>query len=152
MKARWPGVVVIPAALATVLAVVPCRVAAQAADTAALARLEREWNEAHLRGDADVLDRLWADDLEISVPAMTPMSKAEALAFARSGRMRFERYETSELKYRIYGESAVVTGRLRRTRTAGGRTVDDDWQFTKVYVRRQSVWRVVAFHASSAAS
>jgi hypothetical protein len=28
--------------------------------------------------------------------------------------------------------------------------VDDDWQFTKMYVRRDGRWKVVAFSASEA--
>jgi hypothetical protein len=82
---------------------------------------------------------------------MPVMSKAEALAFARSGRMRFERYETSGLKVRIYGNTAVVTGGLRRTRAVNGKQMEDDWRFTKVYARLRGQWRVVSFHASEAA-
>jgi uncharacterized protein DUF4440 len=85
------------------------------------------------------------------VPKMPVMTKAEALAFARSGRMKFQRYETTGLRIRVYGDSAVVTGRLRRTRTLNGKVVDDDWRYTKVYVRSKGEWRVVAFHASEAA-
>jgi len=29
-----------------------------------------------------------------------------------------------------------------------GRTIEDDWQFTKTYVRRAGAWLVAAFHAS----
>lgn len=36
-------------------------------DRAELLRLESVWNEAHVRGDAGVLDRLWADDPEYGV-------------------------------------------------------------------------------------
>jgi hypothetical protein len=32
-----------------------------------------------------------------------------------------------------------------------GKTVEDNWPFTKVYVRRGSIWKVVAFHSSEAA-
>ena len=110
--------------------------------------LEHAWNAAHRAGDAAALDRLWADDLEVAVPGMAPMTKAEALSFARTGRMRFERYESSEIKVRVYGDSAVVTGRLRRTRLLNGQTRDDDWRFTKVYSRQGGGWRVVSFHAS----
>jgi len=46
-----------------------------------------------------------AGDLEVVVPRMAPMSKSDALAFARTGRMRFERYDTSDLKLRRYGET-----------------------------------------------
>ena len=110
--------------------------------------LETMWNAAHRTGDADALDRLWASDLEVDVPGMVPMTKAEALAFARTGRMRFERYDTSQIKVRTYGDAAVVTGRLQRTRTVDNRQRADDWRFTKVYARQAGSWRVVSFHAS----
>jgi len=88
-------------------------------------RLEDTWNAAHRNADADALAPIWADDLEVVVPKMAPMSKGEALAFARSGRMRFEQYETSQIKIRTYGDTAVVTGRLLRTRTLAGKQVID---------------------------
>jgi hypothetical protein len=31
------------------------------------------------------------------------------------------------------------------------RTVDDDWRFTKVYLRRAGGWQGVSFHASNTA-
>lgn len=117
-------------------------------DVAELSRLESVWNDAHLRGDAAALDRLWADDLVVVVPKMTPLPRSDALAFLRAGQMKFSRYESSEVTVRVYSDAAVATGRLRRTRERGGQVVDDDWRFTKVYVRRAARWRVVAFHAS----
>lgn len=117
-------------------------------ETETFIQLETAWNTAHRTGDADALDRLWASDLEVDVPGMAPMTKAEALAFARTGRMRFERYETSQVKVRTYGDTAVVTGRLQRTRTVDNRQRADDWRFTKVYTRQAGTWRVVSFHAS----
>ncbi len=116
-----------------------------------LMRLETVWNEAHQNGDADALDKLWADDLEVTVPKMPVMSKSDVLGFARSGRMKFQRYQTSGVKVRVYGDAAVVSGRLQRTRTLNGKTLDDDWRFLKVYVRRDGRWLVVAFQASDAA-
>ncbi len=76
------------------------------------------------------------------------MSKAESLSFFRSGRMKFSRYETSELGVRVYADTAVVTGRVRRSRERAGQMVEDDWRFTKVYVRTAGAWSVVAYHAS----
>ena len=122
-----------------------------AADSVALVRLEREWNEAHLRGDVETLVRLWADELTVTVPSMPPMDKSESVAFARSGRMAFSRYETTDLGVRVYDDAAIVTGRLQRTRTLSGQEVLDDWRFIKVYVRRHNRWEVVAFHASPTA-
>ena len=122
-----------------------------APDIKELMRLASVWNEAHEKGDATALERVWAEDIEVTVPRMPVMSRADALTFARSGRMKFQRYETSDLKVRVYGDAAVVSGRLQRTRTLDGKRIDDDWRFTKVYVRREQRWQVVAFQASDAA-
>jgi hypothetical protein len=117
------------------------------ADVHELERLETVWNEAHEHGDADVLEKLWADDMEVAVPKMPVLTKADALKFARSGRMRFLTYRTSDIRVRVYDNAAVVTGRLQRTRSMNGQEISDDWRFTKTYVRESGQWRVVAFHS-----
>jgi len=117
-------------------------------DARELMHLEGVWNQAQVSGDANALGQLWADDLEIAVPHMAVMTRAEALGFARSGRMKFLRYETSDMHVRVYKDAAVVTGRLHRTRTMNGNETFDDWRFTKVYIRQAHQWRVVSFHAS----
>jgi ketosteroid isomerase-like protein len=120
-------------------------------DVQELERLETVWNEAHEHGDADALEALWADDLEIAVPRMQVLTKADAVKFAHSGRMKFLMYRTSNIHVRVYDCSAVVTGRLQRIRTINGQQVSDDWRFTKMYIREARKWRVVAFHASEGA-
>ena len=123
----------------------------ESADAAELSRLETVWNEAHLRSDAEALEALWADDLVVTVTSMPVMAKPEAVGFLRSGRMKFQRYQTSDIRIRVYGDAAVATGRLQRTRNIGGRDIDDDWRFTKVYIRRAGRWQVVVWHASTSA-
>jgi ketosteroid isomerase-like protein len=134
--------------LASMLVQEPNAAAAPADGATELARLETVWNDAHTHADANALDRLWADDLLVVVPRMPVMRKVDAVGMMRSGRMTFRRYETSDLNIRIYGDAAVVTGRLRRSRLINDRPVDDNWQFTKVYIRNSGQWRVVSFHAS----
>ena len=114
-----------------------------------LERLETEWNDAHVRGDAAALDRIFSDDVVIIVPGMREMTKADAVGMFTSGRMKFDKYETSETIFRILNDTAIVTGRLKRTRVINGAATDDDWRFTKVYVRRANRWQVISFHASN---
>ena len=121
-----------------------------AADLKELYRLEAVWNEAHVKGDADALDALWANDLVVTVAAMPIMNKADALAMVRSNRMPFAKYETSELNVKRFENSALVTGRLVRERSMNGKTIVDNWRFTKVYARSDGRWRVIAWHASPA--
>lgn len=130
--------------LSTSLAVLP--------NDAELVRLEHIWNEAHLKGDVSALEALWAEGLVVTVPLMPRMNRDTALAVARSGRIQFERYETSAIETRVYGDTAIVTGRLERTRRKGDQLQEDHWQFTKVYLRQDGRWRVIVFDASEAPS
>jgi hypothetical protein len=135
-------------AIVTGLAQSPAKRARESADGAELRKLEKVWNDAQLSGDADALDRLWAKDLVITVPNMPLMDKTESLQFVRSGKMRFRTYKTSDLRIRIYRDAAVVTGQLERTLSDNRGEFEDDWRFTKVYVRRAGRWQVVAWHGS----
>jgi ketosteroid isomerase-like protein len=113
-------------------------------------KLEEVWNAAHLKGDAEALERLWDADLVVMVPKMAPISRASALALTRSGRFPFQKYETSGVTARVYGDTAIVQGRLLRSRRLNDEPVEESWLFTKVYLRRGPQWKVVAFHASDA--
>ena len=119
-------------------------------DVSALTALESVWNQAHIRGDVQALERLWAADMVVVVPKMKPMSRAEAMKMTLSAGAWFDRYDSSDLRVRVYGDTALVTGRLVRTRKMTGISVEDVWLFTKVYARTAGEWKVVAFHTSEA--
>jgi hypothetical protein len=133
----------------TTLAQQPANKSQESADTMELSRLETVWNDAYIGGDAETLDQLWADDLIVTMTDMSVLNKPKAIGLLRSAHMKFPRYETSDIRIRVYGAAAVVTGRLQRTRNVKGQNVDDDWRFTKVYIRRAGKWLVVAWHAST---
>jgi len=59
---------------------------------------------------------LWAGDLVVTVPNMPVMDKNESLDFVGSGKMKFQTYRTSDIRIRAYGNAAVVTGQLERSR------------------------------------
>jgi len=129
----------------------PETAAAEDPAVAELMRLETVWNDAHVSGDADTLAGLWADSLTIAFPGKPVLNKADALAVARAGLIKFSRYQTTDIAVRVFNGAAIVTGRMRWSRLVDGRSVEDDWQFTKTYVRTQGKWLVAAFHASPAA-
>jgi enterochelin esterase family protein len=115
-----------------------------------LTRLESVWNDAHLKADAETLGALLADDAVITIPGMGAMSKEQSLGVLKQGVMKFTRYQTTEIRVRTYENAATVSGRLTRTRSVGQKSADDNWLFTKAYVRRAGKWVVVAFTASPA--
>ena len=140
----------LPVLIALVFASSQPAVSKDASDLKEFHRLETLWNDAHLKGDADSLDKLWANDLMVTIAAMPSMKKADALAMVRSNRMPFTKYDTSELSVKRFADSALVTGRLHRERTMNGKNVTDEWRFTKVYVMSQGQWRVIHWHGSPA--
>lgn len=115
-----------------------------------IVQLEAAWNEAHLRGDADALDRLWAPRLSVVVPGMPRFTKPELLDMWRSMKVVFADYSTTDVTIEVFGTTAVVTGRLHRSRDFGGRVATEDWLFTKTYAQLEGRWQVVAYHASEA--
>ncbi len=125
---------------------------AQEADIKELTRLEQVWNDAHLSGNDAALEKLWAEDLFVTVPDMPVMNKEESLAIWKAGKMKFDIYRTSDIRIKVYGNSAVVTGQLVRIRDAKSTKFEDDWRFTKVYIRRGGKWQVVAWHGSHVGS
>jgi ketosteroid isomerase-like protein len=114
----------------------------------AILALESRWNQAHLKGDVEVLDSLWAPEITVVVPEMPPFKKADLLKLWRSMKVSFTRYETTEMHVQVFGNTAVVTGRLERSRDFGGQVRSEDWLYTKTYALIDGQWKVVAYHAS----
>ena len=112
-------------------------------------KLESDWNDAHLRGDEEALDRLWAEELTVVVPEMPLFTKPELLEMWKSIKVTFSRYQTTDVQVHFAGQTAVVTGRLQRSRNFGGQVRDDDWLFTKTYALVKEEWKVVSYHASN---
>ena len=92
----------------------------QSKDVAELSRLESVWNDAYTRGNVEPLDQLLADDLIVTMTDMATLNKVQSIGLLRSGHLKFPRYETSDIRIRVYNDAAVVTGRLQRTRTVNG--------------------------------
>lgn len=147
MRLRWT-VLFVAFAMASQLPS-PAQEPSQSTPETEILRLEAAWNRAHLKGDVEALDRLWSDDITVIVPGMQPFTKKDLLEMWRSMKVTFTRYETSDLRVHIDGATAVVTGRLRRSRDFGGRVRDEDWLYTKTYARFEGEWQVVAYHAST---
>lgn len=118
---------------------------------AAVLAAERAVCEAYLRGDADAMQRELTDDFTLINGRGETSTKAQDMATARSGAIRYSRFENREMLVRLYGDdAAVVTG---ITAVAGatkdGHAFDIDVRFTDTFVREQGRWRIAASQASS---
>jgi ketosteroid isomerase-like protein len=115
---------------------------------AALGQLDRERIQAQIGADAAALDRLYAEDFIGIGPSGTVRTKAQVIADFTSGSLRFQSITTDEVRWRVYGDTAVETGRSTMIGQDRGKAVPRDNRFTRVWVERQHRWQLVANHYS----
>jgi ketosteroid isomerase-like protein len=113
-----------------------------------LRQLDQERIQAQIDADAAALDRLYAEDFIGIGPSGTVRTKAQVIADFTSGSLRFQSITTEDVRWRVYGDTAVETGRSTMIGQDRGKTVPRDNRFTRVWVERQHHWQLVANHYS----
>jgi ketosteroid isomerase-like protein len=114
-------------------------------------RVQREWMEAIRDQDVAALDRILADDYTYTDSRGGVSNKADSLRQARGASHRMKAFHTTETQAHVYGDTAVVTGRLRVEGEADGKSYEAEMRFTDILSRIDGQWRAVAAHASRAA-
>jgi ketosteroid isomerase-like protein len=110
--------------------------------------LELDWRQAQLTNNVSAVDRLLADDyLGISANG-TLETKADELSRRRAGSLHITQLDLSDIKVRIYGDTAVVTSKADLVGKNGDRDISGRYRYTRVYSNRDGQWRIVSFEAS----
>ena len=112
-------------------------------------QLDHERIQAQIGADAVALDRIYADDFIGVGPSGTVRTKAQVISDFTSGDLKFQSITTDDVQVRVYGNTAVETGRSIMSGQDKGKTVPRDTRFTRVWVTQQGRWRLVANHHSS---
>jgi len=99
---------------------------------------------AMLHSDVSALESLLAEDLTIFWGDGTADDKASTLALLRAGRLRYAQLDYEDTRVRLYGETAVVTGQARVKEQSDNEKRSYLVRVTRVYVRQQDRWRLVA--------
>ena len=94
--------------------------------------LEQRWRSAELSGDAAAMDPMLADDYVGLTLQGKVNTKAQQLRRMRERRIVFERMDLSEIKIRISGDVAVVTGLARVLGRGAGLPLDGRYHFTQI--------------------
>src|SRR6266498_1840470 len=115
----------------------------------AIRQLDHERIQAQIGAAAVALDRIYADDFIGVGPSGTVRTKAQVISDFTSGELHFQSITTDDVQVRVYGNTAVETGRSIMDGQDKGQTVPRDTRFTRVWVKQQGRWRLVANHYSS---
>src|SRR5262249_16739413 len=112
-------------------------------------KLDNERIQAQIHADATALDRIYADDFIGVGPSGTVRTKPQVILDFTSGDLKFQSITTNDVQVRVYGNTAVETGRSTMIRQDKRQPVHRDTRFTRVWVNQQGHWRLVANHYSS---
>jgi Domain of unknown function (DUF4440) len=110
-----------------------------------LMQLERDWCTASVKNDAALLGGIVADDVSDISRAGKLSGKAEMLAGVKTGKT--SACEVDQMKVRVYGDAAVVTGRSTLTSS----TFSGQALWTDTFVKKNGKWLCVATQSTEVA-
>ena len=110
-----------------------------------LKKLETDRAAAVVKVDIATLDKQTADDYTLINANGQAMDKKQTLDAIKTGQTKITSNEQSELKVRVYGDVAVITGKSDVKGMISGTEVNGPVRFTRVYVKKNGGWQSVAF-------
>lgn len=109
-----------------------------------LREIDRAWNEAYPKCDVATLDRIIADDWIAIDGAGVVITKSQLLERVAAAPFRFDSHRFDEINLRIFGDAAIVMGQLSGRVGDGDEVCELLQRYTRVYLRRENLWRAVA--------
>lgn len=110
--------------------------------------LEGKWNAAYKRGDIATMSSLLADDFIITVEDGSTFSKSGYIAHNGDSTVHVEISAMSDLRVRMHGKTAVVTGAYHEKGTSKGKPYEYRDRFTDVWMNMNGTWQAIASHYS----
>jgi ketosteroid isomerase-like protein len=118
------------------------------AGAAKVLALEKKWNDIYRRGDVAAMDSLLAYDFIITVEDGSTFSKPGYIAHNGNSTVHVDISEMSDLKVRMHGNTAVVTGAYYEKGSEKGKPYEYRDRLTDVWMNINGRWRLIASHYS----
>lgn len=117
-------------------------------DEAAVIQVIHDACKAYLEADAARMAEVLTEDFTLTDASGVITTRADDIENAKKGTILYEVFENYDMKVRLHGDAAVVTGRTRVKGKAGDTPFATVFQFTDTMVRRDGKWRFAASHVS----
>lgn len=126
------------------------RVAAQEPPGAAaqVRKLEEKWTAAYKERQINILSSLLAEDFVITVEDGNTYSKEGYITHSADTSVKVEVAELADLRVRVHGNLAVVTGAYHERGTSNRKPYEYHDRLTDVWVKAGNNWQVIASHYS----
>ncbi len=117
-------------------------------DKAYIRSMELKWTESYKQRQVDMLASLLADDFVITVEDGNTYGKTGYISHSVEPSTHVEVAEMSDLKVRMHGDAAVVTGAYHERGVSNGKAYEYHDRLTDVWMKNGGKWQVVASHYS----
>jgi ketosteroid isomerase-like protein len=116
---------------------------AASADTE-LKDIEHQWIDSYVKGDADFLKNIEADNYSLVEPDGTIATKAEDIEGVTGKTFVCKSATMSDIKVRMLGDNyACVTGLVKMTATDHGKDVSGDYRGVDVFEKKGGKWQAI---------
>jgi ketosteroid isomerase-like protein len=132
----------------TFLVSLPLAFAQENEQANAVLQAERDLAAAYQRSDADGIAQGVMEDYTLTNSMGKVTTRADDIAEAKKNDPKYEIFENSDMKVRVHGDAAVVTGKTHTKGVSGGKPFDFQFQFTDTLVKDGVRWRLLAGHVS----
>ena len=113
-----------------------------------LTKLENDWLQAFFKKDVIFSDRFLADDYMGTDEHGNMRTKAQAIAEIKAAEHLSTSGVQDNIRVRVYGDAAVVTGRNIMKGVFKGKEYSSPYLWTDTFIRRGGRWQCVASHVS----
>ena len=119
-------------------------VSAQAADSKAdvLSAMDA-WKQATMKKDGAALDKLLHPDLTYSHSSATNQTKAEVIEAVTKGKATTTAIDFSDTTVRVYGNTALVRGKVDMTSVTDGKSSTSHLNILHVWLKGSHGWQMV---------
>ena len=114
----------------------------------AVLQTERDLATVYLKSDADGIAQGVMEDYTLTNSMGKITTRADDIGEARKNDPKYEIFENYDMKVRLHGDTAVVTGKTHTKGVSGGKPFDFQFQFTDTFVKDGGRWRLFAGHVS----
>jgi ketosteroid isomerase-like protein len=108
--------------------------------------LEQKWNDAYKHSDVATMDSLLTNDFIITVEDGATYSKPGYIAHCSDPNVKVAVAEISDVKARMHGNAAVITGSYHEKGTNKGEAYELHDRFTDVWQENGGKWQLIASH------
>jgi hypothetical protein len=123
----------------------------RADDADDLLRLDKERSVAIWTADTVWFAENLAEDYVLITPGGAPSTKRDVISELATPGMKMDPFDAVEVRVRVYGETAIVNGRMLQRYILGRTRYANDLRYTDVYVKKKGRWVLVSGHTSNVA-